>query len=117
MKKILTFIVLFVIFNDVSFAESVAKLRCKDPNSIDQSVKIDLINMSIKYGTSPHKFKIIRITDERIISEAFEPFDGYRRTISFDRYSGELAFTSYHKDPPHIFFSQCRKLDPSKKIF
>ena len=117
MKKLLGIVVLSLLWCNISFAESVAKLRCKDPNSIDQSVKIDLINMSIKYGKSPHKFKIIRITDESIISEAIEPFDGYRRTISFDRYSGELAFTSYHKDPPHIFFSQCKKLDPSKKIF
>ena len=117
MKKLLGIVVLSLLWCNISYAESVAKFRCKDRNDIDHTVKIDLINRSMIYGSSQLKFKINVVTDERIISETINPSDGKRRTLSFDRYSGRMSFTSYHKDPPFIFFLQCRKLDPSKKIF
>jgi len=122
MKKLLGIIVLGLLLlnsNNVLSDEKFAEFHCDvtDGSAPNIPFSIDLDKGTMKWGWGK-EYKISNISSKKIIGLKPDQNDGknFEKTLSFNRYTGELTFLELSK-PPYFMEMKCRKVDKKKKLF
>ena len=114
MKKLLGIVVLGLLsfnINNVIATERISSFSCGtiDVSSEGITLSVDLNKGTMEFGLP--KYKITSISDDVII--ALSPGKGngknFKKTLTFQRNSGELSLIHYTK-PPFIWNLKCKKI-------
>jgi len=113
MKKLLGIVVLGLLFfniNNVIATERIASFSCGtiDDPSEGITLSIDLDKSTMEFGLP--KYKITSISDDVITALSPSKNNGknFKKTLTFQRYGGELTLIHYTK-PPFIWNLKCIK--------
>ena len=113
MKKLLAIMVLGLLWSSSAFAK-IGYFECKSKDGRQVNFEINLNNRTV--NIFQFDYSITAGTDRKIhASREGLPGDKNLRTVSFDRYTGELIFVA-HMAKIYVESFRCAKIS-DKKIF